>query len=101
MYNKYSSDKSWGAVIVWGIVLIILFLAFRWSETSHIASAREDANMVFIQEGYCYDVDTSIIYIETMIQKYNMHDTPIYRPYINERGNYCKYVNGAWVELAQ
>ena len=56
--------------------------------------------MVYIREGYCYDADTKIIYRESIIDggRYS-YDAPVYSPYINENGNYCKYEYGKWVEF--
>lgn len=100
-YNYYySSDTSWGTIFGYIALIIVMCIIMSCCNSAHVSSKREDANMIYIEEGYCYDADTKIIYIETIIgqSKYS-YDTPVYSPYINENGNYCKYENGKWVEL--
>ena len=102
-YPYYSSYDSSGSHIVW-IVLICIVLLFILGacESEHLSSEREAANMVYIKEGYCYDADTKIIHRESVIDggKYS-YDTPVYTPYVNENGNYCKYEYGRWVEFVK
>jgi hypothetical protein len=100
-YNYYSSynDSSWGELILWIAIVLVICLLMPSCNNTHIASEREEANMIYIEEGYCYDVDTKIIYRETIVDGGRYYDTPTYYPYINENGNYCKYENGKWVEF--
>ena len=101
-YSYYSSnDSSWWSIFVYIILIIALCIGFSCCNSDHIVSEREDANMVYIEEGYCYDTDTKIIYKETIIDGGKYYDTPTYYPYINENGNYCKYENGRWVEFSK
>ena len=61
--------------------------------------SRSKRNMVYISDGYCYDQDTQIIYIESYTGRYG-YDTS-YTAYYNKNGNLCKYdlQTGEWVEL--
>lgn len=100
-YNYYySSDASWGTLFGYIALIIVMCIIMSCCNSASVSSKREDSNMVCIEDGYCYDADTKIIYIETIIgqSKYS-YATPVYSPYINENGNYCKYENGRWVEL--
>ena len=100
-YSYYSSsDDSWGSLFGYIALIIVICLIMSCCNSAHVESEREDANMVYISEGYCYDADTKIIYRETIVDGYQYsYDTPIYSPYINENGNYCKYEHGEWVEF--
>ncbi len=100
-YRSYSSyDYNWGTFFGYIALIIVICIGMSCCNNAHVESEREDANMVYIKEGYCYDANTKIIYRETIIDrgKYG-YDTPTYYPYINENGNYCKYENGKWVEF--
>lgn len=99
-YSSYSSyDSSWGTLIGYIILFIVLCLIMSCCNSNHVASEREDANMVYIEYGFCYDANTKIIHRETIIDGGKYYDTPVYSPYINENGNYCKYERGKWVEF--
>ena len=97
-YNSYSSYDS-GITWIYIVVLVVMLLMLPSCNNSHIASERAEANMVYIEEGYCYDADTKIIHKETIIDGGRSFDNPTYYPYVNENGNYCKYERGKWVEL--
>jgi hypothetical protein len=100
-YSYYSSnDSSWGSLLGYIALLIVLCIIMSCCNSANVSSEREKANMVYIEDGYCYDSNTKIIYRETIIgqSKYS-YDTPMYSPYVNENGNYCKYENGEWVEF--
>lgn len=102
-YSSYSSsNSSLGTIFVYIALIITLCIIMSCCNNDHIKSEREDANMVYIEEGYCYDADTRIIYRETIIGggKYS-YDSPVYSPYINENGNYCKYDHGQWIEFVK
>lgn len=96
-YYNSSNDFPFGFCIV--LLIICLFLSSICND-AHVSSVREDNNMIWIKDGYCYDADTKIIYREIIVDggRYG-NDTPTYSPYINENGNYCKYQNGRWVEF--
>lgn len=99
-YSSYSNDSFWGTIFAYIALIVVLCIGMSCCNSAHIESEREDANMVYIKEGYCYDADTKIIYRETIIDGYKYsYDTPTYTPYINANGNYCKYENGKWVEF--
>ena len=98
-YNSYDSSSNFP--FGWCIALIIICIILgAILDDAHVSSERENANMIWIQEGYCYDADTKIIYREVIVDggRYG-NDTPTYSPYINENGNYCKYQYGRWVEF--
>lgn len=101
-YSNYSNDDSWMSLFGYIALVLVMALILSCCNSAHIESEREDANMVYIKEGYCYDTDTKIIYRETVVDsgRYG-YDTPVYSPYINENGNYCKYENGKWIEFVK
>ena len=94
-YSSYDSGLTW----IYIVVLVVMLLMMPSCNNSHIASERAEANMVYIEEGYCYDADTKIIHKETIIDGGRSYDNPTYYPYVNENGNYCKYERGKWIEL--
>lgn len=98
-YSYYSNDDGWMQILGSIALVLVMALVLSCCNSSHVAFEREDANMVYIEEGYCYDADTKIIYRETIVNGGRYYDTPTYYPYINENGNYCKYENGKWVEF--
>ena len=100
-YNYCSSynDSSWGELILWIAIVLVICLLTPSCNNTHIASEREEANMIYIEEGYCYDADTRIIHKEIIISGGKYFDNPTYYPYVNENGNYCKYEHGEWVEV--
>lgn len=103
-YSYYSSNNdSFGSLFgeLFGYIALILVICFLFTccNSNHISSEREDANMIYIEEGYCYDADTKIIHKEIIIDGGRHYDTPTYYPYVNENGNYCKYECGKWVEI--
>lgn len=99
-HNSYDSELGCGGILLCLLLAIVFGIATDCYNDMQVSDKREDANMVYIQEGYCYDVDTKIIYKESIIDggRYS-YDTPTYTPYINENGNYCKYEYGKWVEF--
>lgn len=99
-YYNDNSDMGLGGAFLCLLIAAVLFMISSCNNDVHVSSAREDANMVYIKEGYCYDADTKIIHRETITgrSKYS-YDTTIYTPYVNENGNYCKYERGKWVEF--
>lgn len=102
-YSSYDYDDSSGShIFLLIIMLIVLFFITEACDSEHVSSERANANMVYIQEGYCYDADTKIIYRESVVEggRYS-YDSPVYSPYINKNGNYCKYEYGKWVEFVK
>ena len=99
-YSSYSNDSSWVTILAYIALIVVLCIIMFFCNSAHVEAEREEANMIYIEKGYCYDADTKIIYRETIIDsgKYG-YDTPTYTPYINENGNYCKYERGKWVEF--
>ena len=99
-YYYSSNDFGCGTILGYIAIFIVLMFIMSCSNGVHISNERDESNMIYIQEGYCYDKNTKIIYRETIIDNYRYGlDTPTYSPYINENGNYCKYKNGKWVEF--
>lgn len=99
MYERYD-DNTWGKLL--GCIALFIFLCFVMTACNDMSvdAKRERANMVYIEEGYCYDRNTKIIYKETIVEggRYSF-DTPTYTAYVNENGNYCKYEFRKWVEI--
>lgn len=94
MYCK--ENDGIGKLILEFIALIIVICIF----TSCCQScSRNERNMVYISEGYCYDQNTQIIYIESYTGRYGT-DTS-YNPYYNENGALCKYdiQTGKWIPI--
>ena len=82
------------------ICLVILFFIMPLMDSESISNNREKNNMVLFEENYCYEKNTRIIYIENEISRTKYSSaTTTYTPYINENGNFCKYINGEWVEV--
>lgn len=99
----YNNDDSPGFhVFLLCIMLVVLLFISEACDSEHVSSERADANMVYIQQGYCYDADTKIIYRESIVEggRYG-YDTPVYSLYVNENGNYCKYERGRWIEFVK
>lgn len=92
----YSDNDNWGSIILKGIGCIILI--FFISACSRSCS-RENSNMIYIQNGYCYDADTKIIYKESIVGRYD--DDTTYTVYYDKNGNICRYdeVTGKWNEV--
>lgn len=83
MYRNNDSAGKYIAEIIGCVILICLIAIFSQS------CSRSDRNMIYIKEGYCYDFDTQIIYIESYTGRYGLETT--YTPYYNSNGDLCKY----------
>ena len=68
--------------------IIILIIALIFFINICDSCDRDDHNMVLIRDGYCYDRDTKIIYIESDAGRYTGHS---YSAYYDVNGNLCKY----------
>ena len=92
----YYDDESWGSLILKAIGVIFLVVIITSSSRS---CSRDDRNMVLIKEGYCYDRDTRIIYIESYTGRYR--DDTAYTPYYDANGSLCKYdvYTGEWLPI--
>lgn len=95
MYNKNADLELTFSII--GLIGLIVFICMVSSCT--LSSNRSEHNMTVIEDGYCYDNNTHIIYIESITGRYQ--DMPVYTIYINENGNYCMYEpdTNKWIEL--
>lgn len=89
-------DESIGIDIAKIIRCVILILLITSSSRS---CSRSERNMVSIKEGYCYDYDTQIIYIESYTGRYGLETT--YTPYYNFDGDLCRYdlETGNWIPI--
>lgn len=89
-------DESIGIDIAKIIGCVILILLITSSSRS---CSRSERNMVSIKEGYCYDYDTQIIYIESYTGRYGLETT--YTPYYNFDGDLCRYdlETGNWIPI--
>lgn len=96
----FNNDDTIGTVILkmMGLILLIAFLMNVCNSCS-VSSGRDKANMVYIEEGFCYDADTHFIYREIIVGGGRTAQKPTYTIYVNENGNYCKYEYGRWVEF--
>lgn len=99
-YSSYRNDEDFGTFILKmiGLIILLLFLV-NISDSCSISDGRDDANMIYIEEGYCYDAETRFIYREIITGGGRASKKPTYTIYINENGNYCKYEYGKWVEF--
>lgn len=94
----YESNGDNGILKGIGTIILLLILMF-FIHSCSVSDSRNDRNMVYIEEGYCYDQDTNIIYIESYSGRYGMDTT--YSPYYNSNGDLCKYnvVTGEWIPI--
>lgn len=98
----FNRDDTMGTIILKMIALVLLCcVLMSWCNSCSMSSGREQAGMVYIQEGFCYDAETKFIYREITITNGKYADTPTYTIYINENGNYCKYNYGRWEEFVK
>lgn len=90
------NDEGWALTIskVLGLFMIMVMLIF-----GSRACSRAERNMVSIRNGYCYDRDTQIIYIESYAGRYGTDTT--YSPYYDSNGDLCKYnvYTGEWIPV--
>ena len=93
MYN-HNDDGGSTIFKLFGCFLLIVSLTF-----GSRACSRSDKNMVLIKDGYCYDRDTHIIYIESYTGQYGTDTT--HTPYYDTNGSLCKYniQTGEWVPI--
>lgn len=92
----YGKDESLGLLILKLVGCVIAVLIISAASRS---CSRSDRNMVVIKDGYCYDSNTHIIYIESYTGRYDTNTT--YTPYYDDNGKMCKYdtATGEWVPV--
>lgn len=76
-------------------ILIVCIILVSCSQSL----GRSEANMIMIDDPYCYEADTKIIYLES---KSGRHGTYMsYEPYYDKDGNKCKYnvETGEWIPI--
>ena len=95
IYYK-ENDNGIGKLILEFIVLIIVICIFTSCSKS---CSRSERNMVYISNGYCYDQNTQIIYIESYTGRYETNTS--YTPYYDGNGQLCKYnvETGEWIPV--
>ena len=97
MYDNYENNDMLSLVlkIVGLIVLVVIIVSFSQS------CSRSESNMVQIKNGYCYEEDTKIIYLESETGRYGTGTS--YSAYYSENGNLCKYneTSGEWIEVKE
>lgn len=96
--NSWSDDDKNSGNIAFAIKMILLFILVVYVLTVSQSCDRDKHNMKVIKDGYCYEEDTFIIYIEEDSgRNYNF----IYVPYYNSDGNLCKYdvETGEWIGI--
>ena len=99
MYRE-SNDDSFGKEIWGGIATIIVGLIILLSlHSCSVNESRSERNMIPISEGYCYDQNTKIIYIESYTGRHG--DKTSYSAYYDENGRLCKYdvQTGEWISI--
>lgn len=96
----FNNDDTLGTVILKmiGLILLVAFLMNICNSCS-VSSGRDKADMIYIEEGFCYDANTHFIYREIIVGGGRTAQKPTYTIYVNENGNYCKYEYGHWVEF--
>lgn len=97
MYTNYNrNDGDIGKTIAGLIVLIILFFIVQ---SCSVSSSRSVRNMEPIENGYCYNMGTGIIYIESYAGRYGTET--VYTAYFDKNGNMCRYDqnSGAWMPI--
>lgn len=92
-----NNDDSTGSLILKIVGCVILILIISAGSRS---CSRSNSDMIYIQNGYCYDENTKIVYKESVVGRYD--DDTTYTVYYNENGNVCKYneTNGEWTEVS-
>ena len=65
-------------------VLVAVALAVAMLSECMQSLERNERNMVLIEDGYCYDADTKIIYMESDTGQHSM--SVAYSPYYDEEG---------------
>lgn len=93
MYSRSHND-SIAYNIIWVIVVLVLCFMIR---SCSINESRSTRSMTSIKEGYVYDTNTKIIYIESFTGRYSMDAS--YTAYYDENGNMCRYLDGKWVPI--
>lgn len=99
MYNNYNSDNSgigWHIALLIGAIILLFII-----QSCSVSSSRSIRNMEPIKKGYCYDMGTGIIYIESYSGRYGTETT--YTAYYDENGDMCKYdqSSGEWVPISK
>nr|WP_291234817.1 hypothetical protein [Frisingicoccus sp.] len=99
---QWDKDDSFAVEILKIIGLVIMFILIcNFNMSCSRSDSRSERNMVYIQEGYCYDQYTKIIYIETYTGYYSTETS--YSPYYDQDGNLCKYdeSTGEWMPIKE
>ena len=94
----YKQDTSYELLLsIIGLIAIIVLICM--TSSYQLSANRNERNMTVIEDGYCYDNNTHIIYIESITGRYQ--DMPVYTIYVNKNGNYCMYEpeTNKWIEL--
>lgn len=82
----YSEDNSiWKNIGTIIICVIVMLFVISISQSC----SRQENNMTYICDGYCYDNDTYIIYREMESGRYGTR--LVYTAYYDEHGNLCRF----------
>lgn len=96
MSHRYYEEKrrhtSLAEVII--AVILLIFVSATFAECN-----REDAHMVYINDGYVYHEDSHIIYIENQTGPYGRNIE--YIPYYDSNGKMNRYDEdtGKWIPV--
>ena len=97
MYNSYENESTQTLVFkIVGLLALVIAIAFLTQSCN-----RNMQNMTQIKDGYCYENDTKIIYMESESGRYGLSLT--YTPYYSENGNLYKYdeIDVEWIEIKE
>ena len=93
------NNRNDDSLVVLVLKIIALFALCIFMVSCSRTCSRSTRNMAPIEHGYCYDLDTQIIYIESYTGRYG--DETAYTPYYDANGNLCKYdiYTGEWLPI--
>lgn len=93
---SYYSHRHSNSDLSWEELIILLMLIFIISAVSKSCS-RSNSHMIYIGDGYSYNEDSGLIYIEQTVGRYD--DDIVFTLYYNEDGYRCRYnpSTGEWI----
>ena len=94
--KKYKDNN---ALIGLLILTIVILICYTYGSVTKLID-RNNKNMVCIQDGYCYNLTTKIIYMESTSTGL-LGVTNVYMPYYDSNGKMCVYDvhTGEWISI--